>query len=195
MQLVWFIMPRYLFISSHPLHTLLEQHLSELLCATAPSRLVASQGAEIFTESTMLNNSQSIAQENYLLLSQYPLMIVPFDHSGSSVRRDISQIQIARIRMTASNPSSAFPKESTEDGGDEGYNPGGLVISGSPTNAPSPAVQSLPLCICKPVAVIQGSHVGALLPQLLPLLLARSSSLQWLPLLRYSPLGSTLPQL
>ena len=73
-------MSGYPFISSHPLPALLEQHLSESLCATARSRLVASHGAEIFTESTMLNNLQSIAQENYSLPSQYPLMIVLFHH-------------------------------------------------------------------------------------------------------------------
>ena len=71
--------------------------------------------------------------------------------------------------------------QSTEDEGDEGYNPGGLVITGSPTNRPSPAVQSLPSCLDEPVAVIQGSHVDALLPELLPLLIARSSSLRGLP--------------
>jgi len=69
------------------------------------------------------------------------------------------------------------------------------VISGSPTNGPSPAVQSLPSCLGEPVAVIQGSHVDALLPQLLPLLVARSSSLRGLPLLKYSLRVSTLPQL
>jgi len=195
MQFVWFIMAGYPFISSHPLPTLLKQHLSESLCATARSRLVASQGAEIFTESTMLNNLKSIARENYSLPSQYPMIIVPFDHSGSSASRDISQIQIARICTTASTLSSALAKHSTEDGGDEGYNPGGLVISGSPKNGPSPAVQSLPSFLGEPVAVIQGPHVEALLPQLLPLLLAHSSSLRGLPLLSYSLRGSALPQL
>jgi len=52
-----------------------------------------------------------------------------------------------------------------------------------------------PSCLGEPVAVIQGSHVDALLPQLLPLLLVRSSSLRGLPRLRYSLRGSTLPQL
>jgi len=90
----------------------------------------------------------------------------------------LSQIQIARIRTTTSALSSALAEESTEDGGDEGQNPGSLVISGSPTNGPSPAVQSLPSCLGEPVAVIQGSHVDALLPQILPLLFARSSTLR-----------------
>jgi len=102
MQFVWFMMAGYPFISSQPLTTLLEQHLSESLCATARSRLEASQGAEIF------------------IPSQYTLMIVPFDHSGSSASRDIFQIQIARIRTTDSTLLSALAKESTEDGGDEG---------------------------------------------------------------------------
>jgi len=122
-------------------------------------------------------------------------MCVPLDHSGPSASPDISQIQIAHIRTTASALSSALANQSTEDGGDEGKIPGDLVISGWPTIGPSPAVQSLPLCLGEPVAVIQGSHVDALLPQLLPLLLAHSSSLQGLPLLRYSLHGTTLRQL
>jgi len=62
-------------------------------------------------------------------------------------------------------------------------NPGGLVINGSLTKEPSPAVQSLPSCLGEPVAVIQDSHVDPLLPQLPPLLLARPSSLRGLLLL------------
>jgi len=48
---------------------------------------------------------------------------------------------------------------------------------------PSPAVQALPLCLGEPVAVIQYSHVDPLLPQLPPLLFARSFSLRGLPIL------------
>jgi len=40
--------------------------------------------------------------------------------SGPCVSRDISQIQIARIRTILNALSSPFAKESTEDGGDEG---------------------------------------------------------------------------
>ena len=107
----------------------------------------------------------------------------------------MSQIQFKQIRTTASALSSALAKESTEDGGDEGKNPGGLVISSLPTNGPSPVIQSLPLCLSEPVAVIQGFHVDHLLPQLLPLLLAPSSTLRGLPLLTYSLLDCTLQQL
>jgi len=48
---------------------------------------------------------------------------------------------------------------------------------------PSHAVQSLPSCLGELVAVIQDSHVDPLLPQLPPLLHARSFSLRGLPLL------------
>jgi len=48
-------------------------------------------------------------------------------------------------------------------------------------NGQSPTVQSLSSCLGQPVAVIEGSHVDALVPQLLPLLFVRLSSLQGLP--------------
>jgi len=77
---------------------------------------------------------------------------------------DISQIQIVRLHMTVSAQSSPLANESTQDGGDERYNPGGLVSSSFPTNGLIPTVQSLPFCVDEPVAVIQGSHVDTRVP-------------------------------
>jgi len=45
----------------------------------------------------------------------------------------------------------------TKDGSGGREYPGGLVINGSPTQEPSPAVQSLPSGLGEPAAVIQGS--------------------------------------
>jgi len=55
--------------------------------------------------------------------------------------------------------------------------PEGLVVSGSLPKEPSPMVQSLPSGLGEPIAVIQESHVDALLPQLSLLLFARPVSL------------------
>ena len=64
----------------------------------------------------------------------------------------------------------------------KGSNPGGLVVSGSLPKEQSPAAQLLLSGLREPIAVIQGSHVDPLLPQLMPLLLACLFSLQ-----AYSP--------
>jgi hypothetical protein len=59
----------------------------------------------------------------------------------------------------------------------KGSNPGGLVISGSLPNEPSPAIQLLPSGFGELIAFIEGSHVDALLRQLSRLILARQVSL------------------
>jgi len=56
--------------------------------------------------------------------------------------------------MTAFALSSVLVKELIEEIGGEGKNPGGLVISSSPTNGPNPAVQSLSSYLDESVVVI-----------------------------------------
>jgi len=53
---------------------------------------------------------------------------------------------------------SMLAKESWKDGSGGKEYPGGLVINGSPTQKPSPMVQSLPAGLGEPAAVMQASH-------------------------------------
>jgi hypothetical protein len=74
-------------------------------------------------------------------------------------------------------------KNQRKDGNGGRENPGCLVITGSPTQKPSPAVQALPSYLCELVAVIQVSYVDPILLQQPPLHLACPFSLRGLPLL------------
>jgi len=49
--------------------------------------------------------------------------------------------------------------ESTKDGSGGRQDPGGIVVNGSPTQEPSPAVQSLHSAVGEPAAVSQESSL------------------------------------
>jgi len=118
-----------------------------------------------------------VYQYSALLLSAHSIVI----HLSALSPHCRSAQSCTALNLLA--PSVLVKRIKRKDGSGGRENPGGLVINGLPTKEPSPAIQSLPSCLGEPVAVIQDSHVDPLLPQLPPLLLARSFILRGLPLL------------
>jgi hypothetical protein len=94
----------------------------------------------------------------------------------------IAELQTcAELYGSESAPSVVAKSIKRQNGSGVRNNPGGLVINCSLTGRQARRPVTLFVFLGEPVSVIQNSHVDPLLPELPPLLIARSFSLQGLP--------------